>query len=68
MGGTPDRKRHDLIQALRILTSLVEFIEEGIDFNTDEGLAILAEAKQAKQTVESEIINLTGQRVPAGKN
>jgi hypothetical protein len=68
MGNTPDRRKHDLIQALRILTSLVEFIDDGIDFNSEEGLSILEEARQAKRIIESEIETIAGSAGAPAKN
>jgi len=62
MSRTPDRRQHDLIHALRILTSLVDFINEGIDFDSDDGRAILSEAQQAKKVVESEIEKITSRK------
>ena len=57
MSRAPDRRNHDLIHALRILTALVDFIDEGIDFDSDDGRAILSEAQQAKKIIEAEIEN-----------
>jgi hypothetical protein len=64
----PDRKKHDLLQALRILTSLVEFVEDGIDFESEDGLAILAEAKQAKRIIETEMAEIAASGKLFGKS
>lgn len=53
-----NKRKHDIIHAFRILSSLVDFIEEGIDFSTQDGKEILEEARQAKIFLEVEIASL----------
>lgn len=50
-----NKRKHDVIHAVRVLASLVDFIDEGIDFSSEDGKDILAEARQAKAFLEKEV-------------
>ena len=55
MSDVTERKRHDLHQAVRVLNALIEFIEQGFDFSTNEGHEIIKEAKNASALLRNEI-------------
>jgi hypothetical protein len=56
-----DKQRHDLLHALRVLTFIVEFIDEGMDFSQKEGQEILEEARRAKALLQNQIPALINQ-------
>ncbi len=48
-------KRHQLLQAIRILRSIVQFSEKKVDLSNENGKEIIMEAKEACKLLESEI-------------
>lgn len=52
---TKQSKRHELLEAIRILSTIVQFSERKFDFSSDDGIEILKEAKAACQCLEREI-------------
>lgn len=55
---TTRKKKHDMLQAIRVLSYLVDFIDDGIDFSSEDGQDLLAEARAAKRLIAKEISTL----------
>lgn len=55
--GKPEQpsKRHQLLEAIRILSTIVQFSEKKVDLSNENGKEIIREAKEACKFIESEI-------------
>jgi hypothetical protein len=51
-------KKHQLLEAIRILSSIVQFSEKKVDLSGESGKEIIKEAKAACKLLESEIERL----------
>jgi hypothetical protein len=51
-------KKHRLLEAIRILSTIVQFSEKKVDFSDENGKEIIKEAKEACIFLENEIENL----------
>lgn len=50
-----ESKRHQMLQAVRTVSTIVQFLERKFDFNTEDGQEMLEEAKEACKLLEKEI-------------
>lgn len=50
-----ESKRHQMLQAVRTVSTIVQFVERKFDFTSEDGREMLQEAKEACQLLEKEI-------------
>jgi hypothetical protein len=50
-----ESKRHQLLQAIRTLSSIVQFVDRDFDFSSKDGKEMLKEAREACLLLEKEI-------------
>ncbi len=53
-----ESKRHQLLQAVRILSTIIQFNERRYDFASEDGKELLEEAKAACAVLEAEVNEL----------
>lgn len=53
-----ESKRHQLLQAVRILSTILHFSEEQFDFSSEEGKEFIKEGRDACTALEAEIQTL----------
>lgn len=50
-----ESKRHQMLQSVRTVSTIIQFVERKFDFTSEDGQEMLEEAKEACQLLEKEI-------------